>query len=63
MGSEVPVSIVMLSRGVFPIEVSSFANWDSYSCSKVSNSCWIVLDNSWQLGLKVSGVTVSAIIF
>ena len=63
MGSEAPVSIVMLVRGVVPIEVSSFVNWDSYSCSKVLSFCWIVWDNSWQGGLKVSGVTVSAIIF
>ena len=56
MGLDVPVSIVMLVRGVVPIEVSSFANWDSYSCSKASSSCWIVWDNSWWGGLKVSGV-------
>ena len=63
MGLEVPVSIVMLVRGVVLIEVSSFVKWDSYSCSNNSSSSWTVLDNSWHGGLKVSGVTVSAIIF
>ena len=63
MGSEAPVSIVMLVRGVVPTEVSSLVNWDSYSFSKVLSSCWMVLDSSWHGGLKVSGVTVSAIIF
>ena len=62
MGSEVPVSIVMLVRGVVPIEVSSFMNWDLYSLSNSSSSFWTVVDNSWCGGLKVSGVTVSAII-
>ena len=57
------VSIVMLVRSVVPIEVSSFVNWDSYSHSNNSSSSWTVLDNSWHGGLKVSGVTVSAIIF
>ena len=63
MGLEAPVSIIILVRGVVPIEVSSFVNWDSYSFSRVLSSCWILLDSSWHGGLKVSGVTVSPIIF
>ena len=34
----VPVSIVMLFKGVVPIVVSSLANCDSYSCS---NNLWL----------------------
>ena len=63
MGLEVPVSIIMLVRGVVPIEVSSFANCDSYSCSNNSSSFQTAVDNSWCGGSKVSGVTVSTIIF
>ena len=50
MGSEIPVSIIMLVRGVVPIKVSSFANWDSHSFSRALRSCWIFLDNSWHDG-------------
>ena len=48
------MSIVMLVRGVVPSEVSSFANWDSYSFSRALSSCWILADNLWHGGLKIS---------
>ena len=58
-----PVSIVMLVKGVVPIEISSFVNWDSYSHNTKSWSFCTAVDSSWHGRLKVSGVTVSDIIF
>ena len=62
-GSEVPASIVMLVKGVVPIEVSSFVNCDSYSCNNSARSFCTAVESSCYGGLKVSGVTVSDIIF
>ena len=59
----VPVSIVMLIKGVMPIVVLSLANCDSYSCNNNVRSSCIVAESSCHGGLKVSGVTVSDIIF
>ena len=62
-GLAVPISIVMLIKGVVPIDVSSLVNCDS--CSSNSNlrlSC-IGAKSSCQGGSKVSDETVSDIIF
>ena len=45
----------MLVIGIFPIDVSYFANWDSYSFSRLSRSFWILLGNVWHDGLKILG--------
>ena len=58
-----PVSIVMLVKGVVPIEVSFLANCDSYSCSSNSRSFCTTVESSWHGRLKASGVTVSDIFF
>ena len=61
-GSEFPVSIVISVRGVVPMEVSSYANWELYSfsgsVSLVSTFCFSI----WWGGLKVSSSTFSAVI-
>ena len=62
-GLELPVSIVMLVKGVVPIEVSSLVDCDSYSCNNSSRSSCTAAESSWHGGLKVSGVTFSDIIF
>ena len=59
----VPISIVMLVKGVVPIVVSSLANCDSYSCNNNLILSCIGVESSYHGGLKVSGVTVSDIIF
>ena len=59
----VPVSIVMLVKGVVPIVVSSLANSDSYSCSNSLRLSCTAAESSCHGGLKVLGVTVSDIIF
>ena len=53
-GSEVPVSIVMLVKGVVPIEVSSLANCDSYSCNNISRLFCTSVESSCCGRLKVS---------
>ena len=58
-----PVSIVMLVKGVVPIVVSSLANCDSYSCSNNLRLSCTAAESSCHGGLKVLGVTVSDIIF
>ena len=62
-GSVVPVSIVMLVKGVVPIVVLSLENCDSYSCINNLRSCRTVEESSCHGGLKVLGVTVSDIFF
>ena len=59
----VPVSIVMLVKGVVPIVVSSLVNCDSYSCNNNLRLSCIVAESSCHGGLKLSGVMVSDIIF
>ena len=62
-GLAVPISIVMLVKGVVPIVVSSLANCDSYSCNSSLRLSCIGVESSCHGGLKVSGVMVSDIIF
>ena len=57
-----PVSIVMLVKGVVPIVVSSSVNCYSYSCSKSLRLSCTAAESSCCGGLKVSGVMVSDII-
>ena len=58
-----PVSIVMLVKGVVPIDVSSLANCDAcVSNSNLRLSC-IGAESSCHGGSKVSDVTVLDIIF
>ena len=57
-----PVSIVMLVKGVVPI-VSSLANCDLYSCNSNLRLSCIGAESSCHGGSKVSGITVSDIIF
>ena len=58
-----PVSIVMLVKGVVPIVVSSLGNCDSYSCNNNLKLSCTAAESSCHGGLKVLGVTVSDIIF
>ena len=58
-----PVSIVMLVMGVVPIDVSSLADCDLYSCNSNLRLSCIGAESLCHGGSKVSGVTVSDIIF
>ena len=61
-GAEVPLSIFISVRGVVPMVVSSWANWESYSFSISPSFVSIFYFSLWCGGLKVSGLTFSAII-
>ena len=58
-----PVSIVMLVKGVLPIDVSSLANCDLCSSNSSLRLSCIGAESSCHGGSKVSGVMVSDIIF
>ena len=62
-GSAVPISIVMLVKGVVPIDVSSLANCDSCSSNSSFRLSCIGVERSYHGALKVSDVTVLDIIF
>ena len=53
----------MLVNGVVPIDVSSWANWDSYSSNSDLRLFCTGVEISWRGGSKVSDITVLDIIF
>ena len=57
------MSVVMLVKGVVPIDVSSLVNCDSYSCNSNLRLSCIGAESSCHGRSKVSGVMVSDIIF
>ena len=62
-GSAVPVSMDMLVSVVIPIDVSSFANCESYSSNNDVRLFCTDIEISWHGGLEVSDVTVLDITF
>ena len=57
-----PVSIVMLVKGVVPIDISSLANCDLCSSNSNLRLCCIGAESLCHGGSKVSDITVSDII-